>query len=167
MYRKISYLLCFSLLIAELLTGCYSFTGGSIPEHLHTLQIMSVTDQSGFGNPQYKVDLETEVVNNFRRDNSFELSDDIGDAKITISITSISEATNSVGQAELETEKRITVNCSAEYYDNVNKKQIWKKTFSNYGLFDVQNAMAARDETIQVILKQTAEDIMLAVVSGW
>jgi hypothetical protein len=147
--------------------GCYSFTGGSIPSHLKTLQINSVTDQSGFGNPNYKIDLETEITNNFMKDNSFELADNVGDAKLTVTISSITETTNTVGTSELETERRLTVNCSAEYYDNVMKKQIWQKSFSSYGLFDVNSAFTARNETMQIILKQVAEDIMLAVVSGW
>jgi outer membrane lipopolysaccharide assembly protein LptE/RlpB len=106
------------------ISGCYSFTGGTIPSHLKTLQISSVVDQSGFGNPEYKIELEHSITNNFLRDNSFELAETTGDAKLSISIMSIIEATNTVGTGELETEKRITVTCSVEYYDNVNKKQI-------------------------------------------
>jgi len=150
-----------------ILQGCYSFKGGSVPAHLRTLQINSVTDQSGFGNPAYKIDLETAIFNNFLRDNSFEVVDGIGDARLTISIRSINESTQTVGAGELETERRITVSCEVEYYDNVLQKQIWKKTFSSHGLFDVNQAFTARDETIQIILRQIAEDIMLAVVSGW
>jgi S-adenosylmethionine synthetase len=157
----------FVVLQVVVLQGCYSFTGGSVPAHLKTLQINSVTDQSGFGNPAYKIDLETAIINNFLRDNSFEIAETVGDAKLTISIRAINESTQTIGTGELETERRITVSCEVEYFDNVNKKQIWKKTFSSYGMFDVNQAFTARNETIQVILTQIAEDIMLAVVSGW
>jgi len=150
-----------------LLTGCYSFTGGTIPPHLKTLQINPVIDQSNFGNPAYKIELETSITNNFLRDNSFEITEATGDARLSISIISISETTNSVGAGELESEKRLTVNCSVEYYDNINKKQIWKKNFSSYGLFDVNQAFTARNETILIILEQIAEDILMGVVSGW
>ena len=150
-----------------ILQGCYSFTGGSVPAHLKTLRINSVTDQSGFGNPAYKIDLETAITDNFLRDNSFEVVEIAGDARLTISIRSINESTQTVGQGELETERRITVTCEVEYFDNVNKKQIWKKNFSSHGMFDVNQAFTARNETIEIILRQIAEDIMLAVVSGW
>ena len=149
------------------LTGCYSFRGGTIPEHLKSLQIASVIDNSNFGKPEYKIDLETELTNNFIKDKSFSLADEGSDAKLSISISSIVEAVNSVGQGELEQERRITLTCSVEYYDNVNKKQIWKKNFSSYGLFDVNQAFTARDETIKIVIKQIAEDILLAVVSDW
>ena len=164
--RKIFFLL--NLWISfVVLQGCYSFTGGSVPVHLKTLQINSVTDQSGFGNPEYKVDLETAIINNFMRDNSFEVAEGIGDARLTVSIRSINESTQTVGAGELETERRITVTSEVEYYDNVYRKQIWKKTFSSYGMFDVNQAFTARNEAIQIVLRQIAEDIMLAVVSGW
>ena len=149
------------------LAGCYSFTGGSVPSHLKTLQIQSVTDQSGFGNPIYKINLETALVNNFTRDNSFEITASVGDAKLIVSIISINETSQTISSGELETEKRVTITCSTEYYDNVNKKQIWKRNFSNFGIFEVSQAFTGRNEAIQVALLQLAEDIMLAVVSGW
>ena len=155
------------IILSVTISGCYSFTGGTIPEHLKTLQIQSVTDNSNFGNPEYKIDLEIALNNNFIKDNSFEISDNDADAKLIVSIYSILETTNTVSQGELESEKRITLTCSVEYYDNVNKKQIWKKNFSSYGLFDVNQAFTARNETMQTIIKQIAEDILLSVVSGW
>jgi len=164
--QKLLILLIFGILFV-ILSGCYSFTGGSVPAHLKTLQINSVTDQSGFGNPAYKIDLEAAITNNFLRDNSFEVADGIGDARLTVSIRSITEATQTVGTRELETERRITVSCEVEYYDNVLHRQIWKKSFSSFRLFDVNQAFTAREEAIQIILVQLAEDIMLAVVSGW
>lgn len=159
-------LFCF---IGFCFASCYSFTGGSVPSHLKTLQIQSVTDQSGFGNPEYKINLETALVNNFTRDNSFELTGTraVGDARLIVSIISINETTQTISSGELETEKRVTVTCSTEYYDNVNKKQIWKRNFSNFGIFEVSQALTGRNEAIQVALVQLAEDIMLAVVSGW
>lgn len=150
-----------------ILQSCYSFTGGSVPAHLKTLQIQPVTDKSGFGNPAYQIDLETALVTNFTRDNSFELDEMSGDAKLNVSIVSINETTQTVSTGELETERRITVSCEVEYYDNVNKKQIWKKKFSNFGVFEIQQAFTARNEAIQIAISQLAEDIMLAVVSGW
>ena len=146
--------------------ACYSFTGGTIPPHIKTLQIATVIDQSGFGNPQYKIDLETALKDGFSRDNSFEIIDLNADAILTVSILSINETTNTVSSGELETEKRITLSCSVEYYDNVNKTQIFKKSFSSYGLFDINQAFTSRTETISVIIEQISEDILLGVVSG-
>jgi len=157
---------CLIVLII-ILQSCYSFTGGSVPEHLKTLTIATVNDQSGFGNPEYKLILTESLINNFKRDNSFELVESGGDARLNVTISSISEQTVAVNPGELETERKIVVMCTVEYYDYINKKTIWKKNFSNYGLFDVKNALTSRNEAIEVALKQIADDILLAVVSGW
>lgn len=161
-----SFVSCF-FIASNLLQGCYSFTGGSVPEHLKTMTIATVNDQSGFGNPEYKIILTESLINNFRRDNSFELVESGGDARLYVTINSIIEQTVAVNPGELETERKIIVSCTAEYYDFINKKSIWKKSFSNYGLFDVKNALTGRNEAIEVALKQIADDILLAVVSGW
>lgn len=155
------------LLLCFFSNGCYSFKGGSIPEHLKTLQIETIIDNSNFGNPNYKIELENNLISDFQKDNSFELAENNGDAKISTTITSITESTQTIGTNELETERKISVSVSVKYYDNINCKQIWEKTFSNYQLFDITNISTARNEAIQSILLQISEDIMLAVVSGW
>jgi outer membrane lipopolysaccharide assembly protein LptE/RlpB len=165
--KKNKLFLFFLIFLMITFAGCYSFRGGTVPEHLKTLQIVPVIDNSNFSNPEYKIDLETELTNSFIKDRSFDLSDEDSDAKLSVSINSIVETVNSVGQGELEQERKITLTCSVEYYDNVNKKQIWKKNFSSYGLFDINQAFTARDETIKVIIKQISEDILLAIVSDW
>lgn len=164
---KYVYSMFFFLLCSILLGGCYSFTGGSIPSHLKTLEITSITDNSGFGNPAYKTELEQLIKENFIKDNSFDITENSGDAVLRISIASIQESVSSVSTGELETERKITVSCKVEYYDNVNKKSVWNKDFSSYGFYALQQTFTARNETVSVVLKQIAEDIMLSVVSGW
>ena len=156
------------LIIFLLINSCYSFTGGTIPSHLKTLKIEPVIDNSNFGNPEYKIELERNLISKFQNDNSFELAEgNNGNAKITVTITSINETTQTIGTNELETERKITLNATTKYYDNINNKQIWEKTYSSYQLFDIRNVTTAREEAIKTILLQLSEDIMLAVVSGW
>ena len=163
-------LICISIIIT--LSGCYSFTGGSIPEHLNTLYIATVEDNSGFGNPNYRDKLSQQLFEVFRDDNSFELVENGGDARLSVSISSIRDETLTVGsggsqRGELETERKITVTCKAEYFDAVKNKEVWNKSFSNFGTYEIANAQTGRDEAVDRALEQTAEDIMLAVVSGW
>ncbi len=160
-------LLVISALAVVLLGSCYSFTGGSTPEHLKTLYIANVIDNSGFGNPEYKMILSQTVHENFKRDNSLALVESGGDAKLSIAISSINESTGAIGSGELETERRVTVNCSVEYFDNVKKKQILNRSFSQFAQFSIKDAQTARNEAIKTILKQIADDVLLAVVSGW
>ncbi len=149
------------------LGGCYSFTGGSIPPHLKTLYIAAVTDNSGFGNPEYRDLLTNNLIDVFRKDNSFSQADLGGDARISVTISSIRENPVAVNPGELETERRVEVHCEAEYYDNVKKELIFKKSFMTYDIYPVSSAGEGRNESIRKALNQLADDILLAVVSGW
>lgn len=165
------HLLCLScIFIAFILSGCYSFTGGTIPPHLKTLNIGNVGDNSGFGNPLYKETLTTLLLDKFRRDNSFTLTEYGGDARLTVNIGSITESVMTVeagDRGEMENERKITVSCDVEYFDAVNKKVIWKKNFSNYNVYRLSEAQTGRDLAVQKALELTGDDILLAVVSGW
>ena len=153
------------------LGGCYSFTGGSIPSHLKSLQITNVVDNSGYGVPLVKDDFTNKLNNRFRSDNSFQIVLQNGNARLSVTILSIKDDPVSIGiqnKNELETQRKITLTCKAEYFDNVKKKQIFEKTFSNFDVFSLSgNVQQNRNEKILKSLDQICDDIIVAVVSGW
>lgn len=157
----------FVCIIALTFWGCYSFTGGSIPAHLKTLYISAVNDNSGFGNPEYRDLLTNNLIDVFRTDNSFVQVDFGGDARLTVIISAIRENPVAVNPGELETERKVEVHCDVEYYDNVNKTVIFKKNFMTYDIYPVSDAINGRSQAIANSLNQVADDILLAVVSGW
>lgn len=160
------YILC-SLIITVIISGCYSFKGGSVPEYLKTISIPTVVDATTFGMPEFKDYMTTELISAFQKDGSFKISENQGDAILTVQITDIREEIQTVTPGELEKQRKITVTCQVEYYDNVNKKTIWQKSFSNYSFYELAQGMVARNETIKNILKNNANDILLSVISGW
>lgn len=166
-YRTLVFRAIIVLAFSVLMVGCYSFTGGSIPEYLKTLQITNVNDNSGFGNPLYREEMSRLLITKFRNDNSFSLTESVGDARLTVSIASINDMAVSVRPGELEKERKVTVVTKAEYYDNVNKKVIWSRNFDNFSIYEVTNVQENRNREILRILEQTSNDILLAVVSGW
>lgn len=147
--------------------GCYSFKGGSVPEHLKTINILSVEDNSGYGNPNFKITLTDNLIDEFQNDNSLNVVNNSGDAELKITISSIREESSTVSQAELESRRKITVNCDAVYYDNVKRKEIWKKSFSAYDFFDIASISTEKESAVNNALEQLAEEILFAVVSGW
>lgn len=159
--------LLFCMFVVVQLSGCYSFTGSSVPDHLKTLTIAPVGDNSGYGNPKYKDKLSTLLFEKFKNDNSLTLIDKNGNARLNVTILSINDATTVIKPGELEKERKITVNCDVEYYDAVKKKQIWKKNFSNFSVYDISNAQANRDVAVGVALDRITDDILMSVVSGW
>lgn len=156
------------LFVLLLLSGCYSFTGGNIPPHLKSIYIQPVQDKSGYGNPLFRDILAQALIDEFRSDNSFNINENPGgDAQLEVNITNISDAPIAISNGALETERRVTVRCKAIYYDNVKRKEIWNKDFSAYQNYELSNALANRNEAIELILEQIANDVLLAVVSGW
>lgn len=149
------------------MTACYSFTGGSIPEHIKTLKINNVQDNSGYGNPQFREDMLQFLVQRFITDNSFNLTDENPNARLSVAISSIRDETVALSPGELETERKVTVDCKVEYYDLVKKKVIFEKKFNNFQLYDLSNALVNRNNAVTNALEQLANDILLGVVSGW
>ncbi|MGE5315812.1 MAG: LPS assembly lipoprotein LptE, partial [Acidobacteriota bacterium] len=71
--RVISLLIVLSA--AALASGCYSFTGSSVPSHLKTIAIALFEDQSGFGEPGMREKFTRQLIELFTSDNSLELAD--------------------------------------------------------------------------------------------
>ena len=161
------YLYAILISVALLLPSCYGFTSGTVAEHLKTIYIATIEDNSGYGDPLNRTQLTQYILDRFRNDNTLELVDRNGDAKLFIKISSITEQSIAVNQNELESEKKVVVKCNAEYYDAVKKQQIWKQSFSNFQVYEIANAFTAKKEAIDKALDQISEDIFFAVVSNW
>jgi outer membrane lipopolysaccharide assembly protein LptE/RlpB len=156
-----------SLICISLFAGCYSFTGGSVPDHLKTISLTAVQDNSGFGNPRFRDVLTRRLLDKFRNDNTLVLVESNGDAQLQSTIIRIVDEVVSVSPGEVERERRITVSVEAEYTDYVKRKQVWKRTFSNFQVYLISQGQQAREEAVIAALQQIGEDILLAVVSGW
>ena len=155
------------MLVLVQFSGCYSFTGGSVPEHLKTLYIPAVNDKSGYGDPKYREKLTQLLIDKFKSDNTLNLVERGGDARLTVTISSITEPILTVNPGELERERKVVVMCQVEYYDAVKKNVIFNKAFSAFSVYNIANAQTERDIAINKALEQTSDDILLAVVSGW
>jgi len=160
----------FSLVLIVLcifLSGCYSFTGGSLPDYFETLNIQNIKDNSSYANPQFKELFQEYLNEKFSRDGTLSLTNKKGDCQLIITIQSIQESPVALNTNELETERKITVTVVAEFIDNVNKKTLWKKNFSQYGIYQITAAQAGRNDAVDEGLKLISEEILFSVVSGW
>jgi lipopolysaccharide assembly LptE-like protein len=153
--------------IIVVLQGCYSFDGASIPDHIKTIKVATVNDNSGYGDPRYKTRLTNVLIEEFQNDNSLELAERKGDGRLTVTITSISDRTKTLNPGEIEKERQIVVSVSAEYYDTVKRKEFWKKSFSDTQVYELADIQTNRDIAINAALENIADDLLLAVVSGW
>ena len=162
------FLFVFALLVN--LSGCcvYSFTGASVPEHLNTVAIPIANDVSGFGQPGIRESLTNRLIQEFIEDNTLQVSERTNaDALLECTIVSLSDAPVVITSGENIQSRRITLGVKVVYTDLVKRKVIFDKTFSNYGDYTPGGNISERDDAIELALDRMAEDILLAVVSGW
>ena len=157
-----------ALIVLMGVTGCYSFTGASVPSHLKSVSIPLVDDQSGFGEPGLRERFTTELTNLFISDNSLQVADrTTSDSILEGAITAVTDAPSVVGQGEQVSKRRITVTVKCAFQDMKLKKKVWDKSFSNWGDYDSGGGISQRDAGLQEAIRKISEDILLETVSGW
>ena len=75
--KKRTFVLLFFILHTSyfiLFSGCYSFTGASIPPYIHTIGIPMVEDNSGFGQSAIPQNITNELVQKFTTDGSLRVA---------------------------------------------------------------------------------------------
>ncbi|HKI78200.1 MAG TPA: LptE family protein [Ignavibacteriaceae bacterium] len=160
----------FIILLLSNFNGCgvYSFTGASVPEHIKTIAIPIADDRSGSGEPGLRESLTDQLIKNFIDDNTLRVTDiDNANALLECTITGFSDAPSIVSAGEQVTSRRITISVLVTYRDVVKKKNIFEKTFSNYGDYKPTGSVEDRRAAIQVAVDHISEDILLDTVSGW
>jgi hypothetical protein len=159
----------FLLPMALIFSGCpYSFTGASVPAHLHTIAIPLVDDQSTFGEPGLRERFTTELTGVFIADNSLEVAEKtVADCLLEGVITGVSDAPAVVGQGEQVSTRRITVNVRFVFQDLKLRRKVWEKTFSNWGDYESGGGLTQRGTGLQEAIRKLTEDILLETVSGW
>jgi Lipopolysaccharide-assembly len=157
-----------AVLLSAGLIGCYSFTGSSVPQHLKTIAIPLVDDQSGFGEPGLRELLTTELTNQFIADNSLQVADrSRSDSILEGVITSVTDVPSSVGEGEQVRKRRVTVSVRFVYQDMKLRKKVWEKSFSNWGDYDSGQGFSQRQSGLKVAITKLSEDVLLETVSGW
>ncbi|MCH8940946.1 MAG: LptE family protein [Bacteroidetes bacterium] len=148
--------------------GVYSFSGASVPSHLKSISIPIAEDRSGSGEPGLRELLTNQLIQKFIDDNSLQVSErGKANANLECTITGFADIPNIVAAGENITSRRLTINVKVIYNDNVNKKKIFDKVFSNYGNYPPASNLNDRKEAINTAIDRITEDILLSVVSGW
>ena len=158
------------VVLALSLCGCYSFTGASVPPHLSTVAIPLVEDQSGFGSPGLREILTQELTDQFIADNSLELADrNKADSILEGIITRVTDAASVVGQGESVTTRRVTIDAKFVYKDMTLRKNLWERTFSNWGDYETTGGdiFSAQQGGLREAIRKISEDVLLQTVSGW
>lgn len=162
-------LLLIGTMMINLIACCaYSFTGSSVPKHLKTIAIPVADDRSGAGISGLREQLTQELITQFIDDNSLQVTErSQADALLECTIVSYTDAPSIVGAGESVEQRRVTIIVQVIYKDLVKRVNVFDKRFSNYGDYKSGTTEALRQEASDAAVNKIAEDILLAVVSGW
>jgi Lipopolysaccharide-assembly len=162
------YLLLLILPVVLQLTGCYSFTGASVPPHLKTIAIPLFDDQSGSGKPGLRELLTNKLLDKFRQDNSLSIADKANaDALLEGTITSVLDQPQVLVMGETVTKSRVTISVKVIFQDLKLKKKMWEKQFSQWADYALGGGSTEFDASISAINEKLSEDILLEAVAGW
>lgn len=149
-------------------TGCYSFTGASVPSHLKTVAIPLMEDQTGLGEASLREKMTRTLTDLFIRDNSLEVADkSTADSILDGIIVSARDEIVSVGGGETVNKRRINMSVKVVYQDMKQRKRVYEKTFNNYGDYDPAAGFTQRQLAFDEAIRKISEDILLETVSGW
>jgi hypothetical protein len=150
------------------LSGCYSFTGASVPPHLKTIAIPLFDDQSGSGKPGLRELLTNKLLEKFRQDNSLSITDKASaDAILEGTITSVLDQPQVLVVGETVTKSRVTIIVKVTFQDLKMKKKMWDKQFSQWADYTLGGGNAEFDASISAVNEKLSEDILLEAVAGW
>ncbi len=157
------------LVIFAGLAGCtYSFRGASLPPGVHTVAVQVFDDNSGFGDPNLRINLTNQLTQKLISDNTLQVTNmSTADAAIVGNVTNVNTQANAVQGNQQVGKWRITVNVSIKFQNLKTQKNIWTKDFSDWGDYDPSAGPSNRDAGLSQAEDKLTEDILLAVVTNW
>ena len=151
-------------------SGCayYSFSGASIPEHVSSIAIPQVQDNSLSTLTSLDESLTQLLIERFVRQTRLSLEPrlDEADALLGVQITRYVNAPTSVSGDERATRNRITITVSVTYEDQVKDESFLTRTFSGFEDYDPFDT-SAEVEAAEASLVKIADDIFSAATSNW
>ena len=149
--------------------GCtYSFRGASLPPGVHSVAVQVFDDNSGFGDPNLRINLTNQLTQKLTADNTLQVTNmSSADAAVIGTVTSVNTQANAVQGNQQVSKWRITVNVSIKFQNLKTQKKIWTKDFSDWGDYDPSAGPSNRDAGLSQAEDKLTEDILLAVVTNW
>lgn len=164
--RKLALLLAVILLVP----GCawYSFTGASIPEHLNTVAIPLVEDNTVSTVTGLDDEMTRLLVDRFVRQTRLNLETDeqSADALLRVVINRYTNQPTSVSGQEQATRNRVTVAVQVTYVDQTTGTDLVSRSFSAFEEYDPFDP--SQEETAAfAALEKIADDVFTAATSNW
>lgn len=159
-----------ALFVLLLVPGCawYSFTGASIPEHLNTVAIPLVEDNTVSTVTGLDDEMTRLLVDRFVRQTRLNLETDeqAADALLRVVINRYTNQPTSVSGQEQATRNRVTVAVQVTYVDQTTGTDLVSRSFSAFEEYDPFDP--SQEETAAfAALEKIADDVFTAATSNW
>ncbi|MFC1584699.1 LptE family protein [Fibrobacterota bacterium] len=168
-FQKETYSVYFTMLLlwittTLLLTGCYTFTGTTLPSHLKTIHVEPVINQTL--DPVLAEKLTKAIIDGFRSKSSLRAVNKNAHCQLTAILKSYSHDVHNTSGADV-TEYRIDISVQVRFHDNVKNETIFEEEnlpgFATYavkkGETEASGQQLAIDNIVEIILDNT--------ISGW
>jgi len=160
-----------AILLITILNSCayYSFTGKSIPNHIKTVQIILLEDQTN----RYDLELPEKITEGIKKYiDDYDLMDIENtmdtDAKVFGSVTKYDETIMSQTKNEIADLTKLTISISINFYDNKQQKSLVKKTvISASEEYNEKNGEEEKDIVLEKLIDKICEDTVLKLSSNW
>ncbi|MDR0786951.1 MAG: LPS assembly lipoprotein LptE [Gemmatimonadota bacterium] len=159
----------FLLLLTPLLSGClYSFTGGGLPRHIHTIAVISFDNETS--QPLLESLIETRMQEEIPRNLGVRLAaEDVADAVIRGRVISYDETTANFRPGQQNNgsdvipiaQRQVRIVFDAEIYDLREDQPLWSgRNQSVTGTFQPET------ESPELGISRAVQDLVLKVIEG-
>lgn len=148
--------------------GYYSFSGATIPEHLGTIAIPLVEDNSISTITALDEQMTQLLIERFVQQTrlSLEPTEDDANALLVVTIDRYVNAPASVSGDERATRNRVTITVSVEYDDHIENRSLLQRSFSSFEEYDPLDPSKEEEAAVAALVK-IADDIFTAATSNW
>jgi len=151
------------------LQGCYSFSGASIPSHLHTVAIPLFDDTSQAGIAEFRERITRSLISKVESQSSLSIEPDRSraDSVLKGAIVSYSDEPSQLGgTSERALTNRITIVIRADFDDRVNNIKMFSQSFVGFADYEA-GSYSAQQEAIQTALDVATDDLFNQMISDW
>ncbi len=155
------------------MAGCYSFTGASVPPHLHTIAVPLFDDESATSLVVGLRERATEaIVAQFTRSNTLSVVDErSADCTLRgriVGVRSQPEAVGSVGGTVQAQRQLLTIAVEGTFTDRTLNRQLWQQTFTASSPYETTGDLREQqDRAVEAALRQLSQDMFLKTVADW
>ncbi|MGL4909276.1 MAG: LptE family protein [Bacteroidales bacterium] len=171
-WSKTTYKLLFiyGLLVVELAacTFKYSFSGASIPPDAKTFSVQFFPNIAPLVNPSLSSDFTEALKMRFLTGTRLQQTDYDGDFSFEGQITGYGVTPQAITAGEIAAQNRLTISVRVKFFNRIDEKQNFDKSFSQFQDYDSQRSLAEVEaELVTEVLEKLMEDIFNAAATNW